>query len=113
MSSLVMDCMVSEETEGEKRQGHRCVVNALVVFFPFSSFYRGENEAAVLNISREGICFASPQWLHPEQYICIRLKHVTGEGPASALKSFSLAQVRWCRDLGSDGPQFSVGAAYV
>ena len=86
----------------ENRLDRRYEISFSLVYFPFTSKKAPSHNATAYNCSERGLCFHSPVALKPGQCICIRTgsahgDHVPDENAEALLKSFSIAEVRWCR----------------
>ena len=111
--------MAAEVKHIENRSDRRLITSATITYFRFSSKKTPSFAATTYNCSERGLCFQSLNPLKPGQYICIRagptLDGFFSSGrEAAVLKSFSLAEVRWCRE--SDSTKiagYSIGAKYL
>jgi hypothetical protein len=106
--------------EVDNRSNWRYETSVSMTFFRFSSQKAPSIGANALNFSERGLCFQSPYPLKTGQCICIRTEPVRSEYDPSfgsdmpMLKSFSLAEVRWCRkaDTAQRGG-YHIGVKYL
>jgi len=109
---------VLEETN-EKRHAPRLETRASLIYFPFSSRKVPSRAASVLDCSPGGISFLASRSLKPGQTICLHTPSTPEErSPArhaagAMLKSFCLAEVRWCVKAGGDGEGYRIGVRYL
>jgi hypothetical protein len=103
----------------ENRLDRRYEINFSLVYFPFTSKKAPSHKATAYNCSERGLCFHSPFALKPGQCICIRKGPAEGdriadENAEALLKSFSLAEVRWCRkDESANITGYEIGVKYM
>ncbi|MGB8333826.1 MAG: hypothetical protein WCE56_04985 [Desulfobacterales bacterium] len=103
----------------ENRSDRRYETNAAMTYFCFSSKKTPAFAATAYNCSERGLCFQTLRPLKPGQYVCIRTgpapkEFILGGRKVAMMKSFSLAEVRWCRE--SDSPKiagYRVGIKYL
>lgn len=100
----------------DQRTDARLPIQAAITYFPFSSQRSFHCSATALNYSRFGLYFESPHPLKIGQYICIRVRQIFEESDSAEiahLKTLTLAQVRWCVELGKPfEPRFGTGVKY-
>lgn len=102
----------------EKRADRRFASDTVIIFSNFSTKNWAENRSVALNISAGGMCFESRHSFKPHTNLYIR----TGQNPAmitgirawNLLRTSTLAQVRWCREItGEDGTWYNIGVKYL
>jgi hypothetical protein len=106
------------EDTNDKRRAPRLETRASLIYFPFSSRKVPSRAARVLDCSPGGISFLASRALKPGQTICL---HTPSAPAASArthrvggmLKSFALAEVRWCVKAGGDPEGYRIGVRYL
>jgi hypothetical protein len=108
--------MNAAQTTDDNRQSRRFESAATLTYFPFTSRKVSSITVQVQNCSPDGLSFQSPKPLKPGQTICLHTRPVPEQallqGEAGALlKSFALAEVRWC--VAGVGEGYSVGVKYV
>ena len=108
---------VLEETE-DNRSAPRLETRAVLTFFPFSSRKVPAFTARVSNCSPGGVSFRSGRPLKPGQTICLirestPAENRTGHRAAAMLRSFALAEVRWCREDPHGKEGYRVGVKYL
>ena len=111
--------MTTEIGHIENRADRRYATNAAMTYFRFSSKKTPVFATTAYNCSERGLCFQSLRSLKPGQYVCI----LTGPAPneffpggreVAMMKSFSLAEVRWCRESNSQKiAGYSIGIKYL
>jgi hypothetical protein len=102
-------------TASERRVEDRFQCDATITWCLFhkDSYFSGW----VVNFSHNGMSFETTRALTPGAIIFLRVKKRTPRDAVSQddewLKSFSLAQVKWCRDLAGDfDHRYEVGLRY-
>ncbi len=106
------------EDTNDKRHAPRLETIASLIYFPFSSRKVPSRTVRVLDCSPGGISFLASRALKPGQTICL---HTPSAPDASAsthraggmLKSFSLAEVRWCVKAGGGREGYHIGVRYL
>jgi hypothetical protein len=102
----------------EKRADERFASDTNIIFSNFSTKNWAENFSVALNISAGGMCFESKHSFKPHTNLYIR----TGQNPAvvsgirnwNLLRTSTLAQVRWCREINrEDVTWYSIGVKYL
>lgn len=106
-----MDQLTASERRVEDR--FRCDATITWSLFHKKAYFSGW----VVNFSHSGIYFETTCALDLGVIIFLRVKKRTPRGAGSQddewLKSFSLAQVKWCSDLAGDfDPRYGVGLRY-
>jgi hypothetical protein len=101
----------------EKRADERFVSQAAIIFSFFSTSDWDENRSVTLNLSAGGMCFESRRAFKPGSDLYIRAGRnpatVSGNGNCDLLRSSTLAEVRWCRELiREEGTRYSIGVKY-
>ena len=102
----------------DKRGARRKATSASLTFVPFTTRKVRSVAVRVLDCSPRGLRFRSPRPLKKGQTICLhtRAAHEEGlpqEGCRALLKSFALAEVRWCREDTREGEGYTVGVRYL
>jgi len=101
----------------DNRRARRIEDTAVLAYVPFTSRKVRSTVVRVLNCSRDGLCFQSPCSLKSGQTICIRIqpagRTVRQERARAFLKSFALAEVRWCQAGGDATLGYRIGVRYV
>jgi hypothetical protein len=102
----------------EKRAEERFASHASIIFSCFSTRNWSENRSVSLNLSAGGMCFESRLSFKPGADLYIRSgqnrETVSGNGNCDLLRSSTLAEVRWCRELiREDGTRYSIGVKYL
>ncbi len=102
----------------EKRADERFASNAAIIFSYFSTKNWAENRSVTLNISAGGMCFESRHLFKPRANLYIRTEQnpetVSGIRNWNLLRTSTLAQVRWCREITrEDGSWYSIGVKYL
>ena len=102
----------------EKRANERFASNAAIIFSYFSTKNWVENPSVTLNLSVGGMCFESRHSFkaHADLYIRIGQKPETVSGirDRNLLRTSTLAEVRWCREIShEDGARYSIGVKYL
>jgi hypothetical protein len=102
----------------DKRHAPRFEARASLTYFPFSSRKVPSRAARILDCSPGGISFLSSRALKPGQTIClhtqlIRASHTTAPRAGALLKSFALAEVRWCSKAAGDQEGYLIGVRYL
>jgi hypothetical protein len=70
-------------------------------------------EAQTLNCSDGGICFKSEVSLPPPTIVVIRVKNFHPHGDCRGLRSVTLAEPKWCKEILSETEQFyEIGVKY-
>ena len=111
--------MTPVSDSAKNRLDRRYEINYALVYFPFTSKNAPSHTAMAYNCSEHGLCFQSPVALKPGQCICIRKGPPTGnqlpaDNVQGLLKSFSLAEVRWCRkDATAKIAGYEIGVKYL
>ena len=102
----------------EKRADERFVSETAIIYSNFSTKNWSENRSVALNISAGGMCFESKHLFKPHTNLYIR----TGQNPAMVsgirnwdlLRTSTLAQVRWCREITrEDETWYNIGVKYL
>jgi hypothetical protein len=106
--------MTPAEAIDDTRRSNRVASTALLTYFPFTSRKKRSIVVHVLNCSPDGLCFRSPCRLRAGQTICLRSPSAKGHGhpgrpDGGILRSFALAEVRWCRNDGG----CTIGVRYL
>ena len=103
------------KTNAEKRVYDRHSFAADVEF----SYFNKEHLylAQTLNIGMGGMCFKSSRFLKPGATVYVRLQKIhpngSGSGACEGLRSATLAEVRWCKEVNNETESFYViGAKY-
>lgn len=101
----------------EKRADERFASNAVIIFSNFSTKNWAENHSLTLNLSAGGMCFESRHPLRRGANLYIRtgqnLETVSGICNWDLLRTSTLAQVRWCREMTrEDGTWYRIGVKY-
>ena len=106
---------MNQLTASERRVEDRFQCDATITWSLFhkKAYFSGW----VVNFSHSGISFETTHALNPGVIIFLRVKKRTPRGAVSQdhewLRSFSLAQVKWCRDLTDDfDHRYEVGLRY-
>lgn len=102
----------------EKRGARRKATSATLAFVPFTTRKVGSVAVRVLDCSPHGLRFRSPRPLKKGQTICLHTRAAQDqgaprEGCGALLKSFALAEVRWCREDIREGDGYAVGVRYL
>ncbi len=99
----------------EQRNARRYRESALISF----SFFNRDHfhSARIVNYGDQGMCFQSDVSLTPGAVVCIRLKstprHDTGESHGQGLRSLTLAEAKWCQEVGDETHHhFRIGVQY-
>ncbi len=104
-------------TEGEdNRQDERFSLQAPVIFSHFGSKFHREYTVMTFNLSKNGLCLEVAEAIKPGATIYLR-KGITpaDEGYAANwnhLRTASLGEVRWCRELADKSGTYCVGVKY-
>ena len=74
-------------------------------------------EAQTLNHCDEGMCFKSNVSIQPGAIVCIRVKnfhpHGACNGDCRGLRSVTLAEAKWCKEIFNETDHFyEIGAKY-
>ncbi len=74
-------------------------------------------EAQTINHCDEGMCFNSKVSLQPQASVCIRIKNLHSnsacKGGCRGLRSVSLAEAKWCKEIINETKHFyEIGAKY-
>jgi hypothetical protein len=106
------------EKADDKRSSPRRETGAVVAYFPFSSRKVPAIAARVCNCSPEGLSFRSACPILPGQTICLIRQSTPEAGrtvhqAAALLRSFALAEVRWCLDAPDGEEGYRIGARYL
>jgi hypothetical protein len=106
---------MNQQTASERRVEDRFQCDATITWSLFhkNSYFYGW----VVNFSHHRIYLETTRDLKPGVIVFLRVKRRTPQGAVSQdeqwLKSFSLAQVKWCRELTDDFHQrYEVGLRY-
>ena len=107
-------------TEKRTDRRHECEAKFKWTQFNRESFNYGQEifyHARVLNFSRGGLYFETEYPLQPGITILFRIEVSRGEASnledCACLRTISLADVKWCRDLVKNGESyFGIGARY-
>ena len=111
--------MVPDQTTDDNRRSRRVASSARLTCFPFTSRKKRATVVHVLNCSPHGLCFWSPDRLIAGQTICLHSPSTQGRSrpgnpDGGLLRSFVLAEVRWCRkDAGERREGCTIGARYL
>jgi hypothetical protein len=97
----------------DKRSDARIASNASIIFSLFSTRLWKEYPSKTRNHSENGMCFESSHSLAPGASLFIRVDKQPNSDSTVRLRSSTLAEVKWCREL-SDGKAtgYCVGARY-
>jgi len=103
------------KTNAEKRSYDRIYFSADVAFSYFNKDH--SHFAQTLNLGSGGMCFRSSLFLIPGATVCIRLEKIhpnaSGTRFCEGLRSVTLAQVKWCREVpGDEEPHYRAGVKY-
>jgi len=106
------------EEMNDKRRAPRHETRASLIYFPFSSRKVSSRAAHVLDCSPGGISFLASRSLKPGQTICLHTPSTPDPDPSAhragaMLKSFSLAEVRWCVKAGGGREGYRIGVRYL
>lgn len=122
MNMTILKAMKEESSpDMENRTDRRYPVTVSISYFPFSSQKQPTFTANVINYSRRGLCFQSPYPLNPGQSICVRTEpssdyFIPSNDEEARLKSFAVAEVRWCREdeyAGAMATGYNIGVRYL
>jgi hypothetical protein len=102
----------------DKRYAPRLETMAALTYFPFSSRKVPSRTARILNCSRGGISFLANHALKPGQTICLQTQispqgSVAAQQAGALLKSFALAEVRWCVKVVGGRERYRIGVCYL
>ena len=102
----------------EKRTDKRFASDTAIMFSNFSTKNWAENFSVTLNISSSGMCFESRDPFKPRVNLYIRTVQnpevITGICNWSLLRTCTLAQVKWCREIiREDGTWYNIGVKYL
>jgi hypothetical protein len=102
----------------EKRQDERFSAHLSVIFSLFGTKSHREYASMTFNHSRNGMCIEAGEAIRPGTTIYIRRENkpvdVNYEANWKHLRNFSLAEVRWCRELTDKfGSYYRVGVKYL
>lgn len=114
----VMQSIKATEKRTERR--HKCEAKIKWMQFNRITFnYGTENSyrARVLNFSKSGLYFETAYPIKPGMTILFRIEvsgcKASNLEDCECIRTFSLADVKWCRDLVKDGESyFGIGARY-
>jgi hypothetical protein len=101
----------------EKRTDGRFASKATIIFSYFSTKNWVEKRSVTLNLSAGGMCFESRYSFKPGADLYIRTgqnpETVSGIGNWDLLRTSTLAEVRWCREMTrDDSAWYSIGVKY-
>ena len=103
------------KTDAEKRasERHGFAADIMVSYFNKKHSYNAE----ILNLGLGGMCFKSSLFLLPGATVYIHLKKIHSNasctGFCEGLRSFTLAEVKWCNELpDAKTLPYGVGAKY-
>lgn len=103
------------EVYTDNRADERCKHTAIIEFSLFNRdrFY----VAQTMNHSDEGLCFKAEIPLKPGVTVLVKAenRHPNGacNGDCLGLRSLTLAQAKWCKEmLDESGPFYEIGAQY-
>ena len=99
----------------EKRNDDRRKCDASIVCAYFNK--EKECHAKMLNFSRDGMYFESDSLFEEGSNIFFKINNClftpSGSDLSEGLRTASLAQVKWCRDMsGKDASHFGIGVKY-
>lgn len=102
--------VIKEKRHDERRQH---VAPISFSYFNKEPFF----DAQTFNCGWGGMCFKSNFFLKAGTIVCIRSKNSNpngfGIGVAEGLRSMTLAEVKWCREIhDGDVPAYGVGVRY-
>ena len=106
------------ERVDDKRRAPRLETRASLSYFPFSSRKIPSRAARILNCSRGGISFLANRSFKPGQTICLQTQ-ISPQGSLAAhqagalLRSFTLAEVRWCVKVAGSRERYRIGVCYL
>ena len=106
------------ERVDDKRRAPRLETRAALNYFPFSSRKVPSRAARILNCSRGGVSFLANRALKPGQTICLQTQ-ISPQGSVAAhqagtlLKTFTLAEVRWCVKVVGGRERYRIGVCYL
>jgi hypothetical protein len=105
-------------TTVDKRRCRRYACDATLSYYPFTSRKVPALTAHVRDCGQGGLGFRSIRALRPGQTICLLVRfgaEATGTRcrAAERLKSFALAEVRWCREHRGDAQGYRIGVRYL
>ena len=105
-----------QQMNTEKRISERRSFSAEVryAYFNKKPFY----SARALNLSSSGMCFRSSLFIKPGSTLYIRLEKFNPEvlktGIWIGLRTVTLAEVKWCREVPGDGDTpYGIGVKYI
>jgi hypothetical protein len=92
----------------EKRYYERCSCEAIAKWSRFNETMLFD--ARILNFSRSGIYLEAEQPVKPETIIIVRLEILLsgtwGSSDHGSLRTISIGQVKWCKDLVRNGVDY-------
>lgn len=99
----------------ETRCDERCCCEAIVKWSHFNETM--QFDAKILNFSRSGIYLEADQALKPGTTVFIRLEILLsgtwGSSYHGWLRTVTLGQVKWCKELDRNGPKYyGIGVRY-
>ena len=102
----------------DNRRAPRLETRASLIYFPFSSRKVPSRTARILNCSPGGISFLASRSLKPGQTVCLHTPSAmdarsSAHRAGAILKSFALAEVRWCVKAGGDREGYRIGVRYL
>jgi hypothetical protein len=101
------------DKKSDKRTDTRVASNAPIIFSLFSTRFWKEYPSITRNHSHSGMCFESTHPLRPGSNLFIRAAKQPDSESAVPLRSSTLAEVKWCRELADKhATAYRVGARY-
>ena len=109
--------MTVADATADRRRERRRASSATLTFVPFTTRKVRAVAVQVLDCSPRGVRFRSPHLLKPGQTICLHTRAVRDDDPPSKssgglLKSFALAEVRWCPEDSREAVGYRIGVRY-
>jgi hypothetical protein len=109
--------LVRKNQKADQRADARFVSNLPIIFSFFSTRFWHEYASMTRNHSKDGMCFESSRLLTPGTNLFIRIDRNPNLdmdiNPGAALRTSTLAVVKWCRELSDEnGTGYCVGVRY-
>ena len=90
----------------DRREHERIVSHAPLIIAPFGIRHYREYRSMTFNHNKNGMCFETAAPFKPGCILCIRLSSSQDDqmyhGDRKFLRTFTLAEVRWCREYRDD-----------